>query len=70
MAESNREIGEETPQPSGRIGVSEAAHRLKLTYHQTHALLLRGTLEGAKGEDGWYVESDSVERYLAAQGAA
>jgi len=46
------------------LSLADAALRLRLTYHQARALLLRGELKGGRDDMGrYYVEARSVGRY-------
>jgi hypothetical protein len=70
MADANSGVGNSDSQSFGRLSVSEAALRLKLSYQQTQALVFRGKIEGGKDDSGWWVEAASLDRYMEAQGAA
>ena len=49
-----------------RLTIARTALRLRLTYHQARALLLRGHLRGGLDENGhFYVDASDVERYAA-----
>lgn len=72
MAESNSETMSPAPQSFGKLSVSGAALRLRLTYNQTRDLLLSGKLRGGKDDlsGSLWIETASVEEYQAHQGAA
>ena len=48
---------------SKRVSLAEAALRLRLTYHQVRALVLRGQLKGGRDDLGrFYVDARDLDR--------
>jgi hypothetical protein len=72
MAEPNTESASSSPQSFGKLSVSGAALKLGLTYNQTRDLLLTGRIRGGQEDDNrtLWVDGESVEEYMKAQGAA
>jgi len=49
-----------------QLSLARAALRLRLTYHQVRAMLLRGELRGGQDRNGhYYVDASDVERRLS-----
>lgn len=46
-----------------KIGLAEAAARLRLPYQAAHRLVLVGILRGTKDGSRWLVERSSLEEY-------
>lgn len=47
------------------IDLVEAAARLRLSYHQTLRLVLKGVLAGERRDGRWYVAARSLKRLAA-----
>lgn len=52
-------------EPSDEIGLAEAAHELKLSWHAAWRLALNGQLDARKVSRSWVVTRESVERLRA-----
>jgi hypothetical protein len=49
-----------------QLSLARTALRLRLTYHQVRAMLLRGELRGGQDPNGrYYVDASDVERQLS-----
>lgn len=46
------------------MNLALAAYRLSLSWHQTWRLLLTGRITGRKVQGRWWVNADSVDRFL------
>ena len=52
------------PDQKKKIGLSEAAHRLGVSYNHAHRLALIGDLDAEHTGDRWYVTRESVDRMV------
>ena len=48
-----------------QIPLTEAAHRLSMSWERAWRALLSGYLDGEKCDGRWFVSADSVTRYSA-----
>jgi hypothetical protein len=63
--------GQTTSAPANtRLGVADAALRLRIGYSAALGMLLRGELEGERAGHRWVVFADSVDRVLASRDGA